>query len=34
MPAQSLNNYTIRVRDLEATKDFCTDVIDCATFTW
>ncbi|HUB43883.1 MAG TPA: VOC family protein, partial [Acetobacteraceae bacterium] len=27
MPAQSLNHYTIRVRDLEATKDFYTDVV-------
>ena len=27
MPAQSLNHYTIRVRDLEATKNFYTDVV-------
>ena len=27
MPAQSLNHYTIRVRDLEATKDFYTSVV-------
>jgi len=27
MPAQSLNHYTIRVRNLEATKDFYTDVV-------
>ena len=27
MPAQSLNHYTIQVRDLEATKDFYTDVV-------
>ena len=27
MPAQSLNHYTIRVRDLEATKDFYTDIV-------
>src|SRR5580698_3593363 len=27
MPAQSLNHYTIRVRDLESTKNFYTDVV-------
>ncbi|MBN8873001.1 MAG: VOC family protein [Rhodospirillales bacterium] len=27
MPALSLNHYTIRVRDLEATKSFYTDVV-------
>ena len=27
MPAQSLNHYTILTRDLEATKDFYTDVV-------
>ncbi|MBN8897424.1 MAG: VOC family protein [Rhodospirillales bacterium] len=27
MPAMSLNHYTIRVRDLEATKDFYADVV-------
>ena len=27
MPALSLNHYTIKVRDLEATKDFYTDVV-------
>ena len=27
MPAQSLNHYTILVRDLEATKDFYTDIV-------
>jgi catechol 2,3-dioxygenase-like lactoylglutathione lyase family enzyme len=27
MPAQSLNHYTIRVRDLEQTKDFYQDVV-------
>ena len=27
MPAQSLNHYTIRVRDLEATKDFYCDIV-------
>jgi catechol 2,3-dioxygenase-like lactoylglutathione lyase family enzyme len=27
MPAQSLNHYTIKVRDLERTKDFYQDVV-------
>ena len=27
MPAMSLNHYTILARDLEATKDFYTDVV-------
>lgn len=27
MPAQSLNHYTIRVRDLEATKDFYCNIV-------
>jgi len=27
MPAQSLNHFTINVRDLEATKDFYTDIV-------
>ena len=27
MPAESLNHYTIRVRDLEQTKDFYCDVV-------
>lgn len=27
MPAQSLNHYTIQVRDLEATKNFYTDIV-------
>jgi catechol 2,3-dioxygenase-like lactoylglutathione lyase family enzyme len=27
MPAQSLNHYTIKVRDLEQTKDFYCDVV-------
>jgi len=27
MPALSLNHYTIRVRDLEATKDFYRDIV-------
>ena len=27
MPAQSLNHYTINVRDLEATKNFYTDMV-------
>lgn len=27
MPAQSLNHFTIQVRDLEATKDFYTDIV-------
>jgi catechol 2,3-dioxygenase-like lactoylglutathione lyase family enzyme len=27
MPAQSLNHYTIKVRDLERTKDFYRDVV-------
>lgn len=27
MPAESLNHYTIRVRDLERTKDFYCDVV-------
>ena len=27
MPAQSLNHYTIKVRDLERTKDFYTDIL-------
>lgn len=27
MPAQSLNHYTIRVRDLEATKSFYQDIV-------
>jgi catechol 2,3-dioxygenase-like lactoylglutathione lyase family enzyme len=27
MPAQSLNHYTIRVRDLEATKNFYCDIV-------
>jgi catechol 2,3-dioxygenase-like lactoylglutathione lyase family enzyme len=27
MPAQSLNHYTIRVRDLEETKDFYCNVV-------
>lgn len=27
MPAQSLNHYTIRVRDLEATKHFYCDIV-------
>jgi catechol 2,3-dioxygenase-like lactoylglutathione lyase family enzyme len=27
MPAQSLNHYTIRVRDLERTKDFYVDIV-------
>jgi catechol 2,3-dioxygenase-like lactoylglutathione lyase family enzyme len=27
MPAQSLNHYTIRVRDLERTKDFYRDIV-------
>ena len=27
MPAQSLNHYTIRVRDLETTKNFYADVV-------
>ena len=27
MPAMSLNNYTILARDLEATKDFYTDIV-------
>jgi catechol 2,3-dioxygenase-like lactoylglutathione lyase family enzyme len=27
MPAQSLNHYTIKVRDLEGTKDFYQDIV-------
>jgi catechol 2,3-dioxygenase-like lactoylglutathione lyase family enzyme len=27
MPAQSLNHFTIQVRDLEATKDFYTEIV-------
>jgi catechol 2,3-dioxygenase-like lactoylglutathione lyase family enzyme len=27
MPAQSLNHFTILARDLEATKDFYTDIV-------
>ena len=27
MPAQSLNHYTIKVRDLERTKDFYQDIV-------
>ena len=27
MPAQSLNHFTIQVHDLEATKDFYTDIV-------
>ena len=27
MPAMSLNDYTILTRDLEATKDFYTDIV-------
>ena len=27
MPAQSLNHFTINVRDLEATKDFYTEIV-------
>ena len=27
MPANSLNHYTIKVRDLERTKDFYRDVV-------
>lgn len=27
MPAQSLNHYTIKVRDLESTKDFYQDIV-------
>jgi catechol 2,3-dioxygenase-like lactoylglutathione lyase family enzyme len=27
MPAQSLNHYTIKVRDLEKTKDFYSDIV-------
>ncbi len=27
MPAQSLNHYTIKVRDLERTKDFYEEVV-------
>jgi catechol 2,3-dioxygenase-like lactoylglutathione lyase family enzyme len=27
MPAQSLNHYTIRVRELEATKNFYTEIV-------
>lgn len=27
MPAQWLNHYTIRVRDLEATKNFCAEIV-------
>ncbi len=27
MPAQSLNHYTIKVRDLERTKDFYQEVV-------
>jgi catechol 2,3-dioxygenase-like lactoylglutathione lyase family enzyme len=30
MPAQSLNHYTIRVRDLERTKDFYCDIVGLA----
>ena len=30
MPAESLNHYTIRVRDLERTKDFYRDVVGLA----
>ncbi|WP_428487777.1 VOC family protein [Rhodopila sp.] len=31
MPAQSLNHYTIKVRDLERTKDFYQDVVGLKT---
>ena len=30
MPAMSLNHYTIKARDLEATKKFYTDVVGLA----